>query len=227
MVGRKEGRQDMALRKPLSFWGAAAALPLALLAVAGPVCGQSVEIGPRVGLTASTIRFQEPNANGQTKLKTGFHLGVGVAKPLFWHLEMEGSVLFVQGGFRGRGGHPATLGTAHLELPVILRIRGPWRVSPHVTAGLAGRVLLRCDLSEVGIVGTAPCDDPVVGTEWRRFDLSAVGGGGAGWDVGRGTVLVEGLMHWGLADVKRGSLPPGWAKTADLRISILFRVPVR
>ncbi|MGW8267162.1 MAG: outer membrane beta-barrel protein [Longimicrobiales bacterium] len=201
---------------------------LSVLFIVPPPCeGQDLTAGVRFGFAGSTVRFLDQNANDQTELKPGFHLGAAATVPLRSYAEIEASLLIAQGGFRGRGGHPATLETTHLEVPVVLRLRLPWRISPHVTSGLAARFRIGCHLSDVGIVGEAGCEDPVVGTEWKRLDLAVVAGLGAGWEMGPGSVLVEGLLNWGISDMKEGPLPPGWAKSADLRLSTVYRLPVR
>jgi hypothetical protein len=208
------------------FWFASMTLP------AGPGVAQDVPSPPRIavglrfGAGVSAVRFQDPNANDQTEVRTGFHLGVGASRDLGRFLEVEGSVLLSQGGFDGRGGHPANLGTDYLEAPIMLRIRLPARISPHLTAGLAPRFLLRCRLSDVGQVGETGCDDPVVGTDWRSFDLAGLGGAGLSIGVGPATALLEGLVQWGVRDIKADPLPPGWAKSADIRLSASLRVPV-
>ena len=189
--------------------------------------GQTMSVGPRFGLGLSTVRFQDPNANNQTEMKTGFVLGGSAVLPRGKYLEVEGSLLLVQSGFAGRGGHPASLNTTHVEVPLLVRLRGPWRVSPHLTGGVAARLQLGCHLSEVGRVGEAGCDDPVVGRGWRRFDLAMVGGVGSSFPVKGGVFLVEGLVVWGLKDLRKSPLPPGWAKSAALRLSTGLRFPLR
>jgi len=188
---------------------------------------QDLSVGPRGGVQASVIRFQDQNANEQTEMKLGVHLGVSGALLLRKHVETEVSILVAQGGFGGRGGHPATLNTLHVELPVVIRIRMPWRISPHLTGGLSPRFRVGCSLSEVGIVGETTCDDPVVGHAWKKAEVAGIAGLGFGFAVGRGFLLAEGTLHWGLSDLSQGPLPPGWAKTADLRFSTALRFPVR
>jgi len=180
----------------------------------------------RFGAGASVLRFQDPNANEQTDLRTTFHLGAGVVRALGRFFEVEGSLLLSQGGFDGRGGHPASLETGYLETPALFRARLPWRVSPHLSAGLAPRFLLRCRLTDVGQVGETGCDDPVVGTDWKVFDLAGLAGTGIRFGLGGGTVVLEGLALWGLRNINSDPLPPGWAKTADLRFSGSFRLPL-
>jgi hypothetical protein len=184
------------------------------------------ELGLRFGAGASVVRFQDPNANEQTELTTTFHLGVGAARLLGRFFEVEGSLLLSQGGFNGRGGHPANLESGYLETPLLFRARLPWTVSPHLSAGLVPRFLLRCRLTDVGQVGETGCDDPVVGTDWKVLDLAALAGVGIRFGLGRGTAVLEGLALWGLRDIKADPLPPGWARSADLRLSASFRLPV-
>jgi hypothetical protein len=186
----------------------------------------SYEVGLRFGAGGSVVRFQDPSANDQTEVRTAFHLGIGASRALGRFFEVEGSVLLSQGGFGGRGGHPTDLGTGHLELPIVLRARLPWKISPHLVGGVSPRVLLICRLSDVGQVGETGCKDPVVGTDWRGFDLAWLWGMGMSFGLGPGTGLLEGLIQWGIRDIKAGPLPPGWAKSADLRLSASFRLPM-
>lgn len=210
-----------------SGFASGATLLAMLFLVSIPCEGQDLTAGVRFGFAGSTVRFLDQNANDQTELAPGFHLGAAAAVSLRSWVELEASLLVAQGGFRGRGGHPATLKTTHVEFPVVLRLRLPWRISPHLTGGLTTRFQIGCHLSDVGIVGDAGCDDPVVGTDWKRVDWAAVAGLGTGWEMGPGRVLLEGLLHWGISDMKEGPLPPGWAKSADLRLSVVYRLPVR
>jgi hypothetical protein len=193
-----------------------------LLTATAPVASQEVRVGLRAGADFSTIRFQDPNAREQMALKPGFHLGVSAAKGLTPYLEAEASLLFSQGGSGGKGGQPWDVAMDFLELPLILRARLPARISPHLTAGFSPRLKLRCKLVDVAVVGETTCDDPVVGRAWKGMELSAIGGGGASLEVGPGRLIVEGTLVWGLTDLKKDPLPPGWAKSADLRLSATY-----
>lgn len=215
------------VRSSLKAWLPLACLPFILLGGVGRGSAQDISVGPRGGVQASVIRFQDQNANEQTEMKLGVHLGVSGALLLRQHLETEVSLLVAQGGFEGRGGHPANMNTLHIELPVLIRIRMPWRISPHLTGGLSTRFRVGCNLSEVGIVGETTCDDPVVGRSWKKAEVAGIAGAGLGFAVGKGFLLAEGTLNWGLSDLSRDPLPPGWAKTADLRFSTALRFPVR
>lgn len=184
-----------------------------------------VSLSIRVGVTLSTLRFQDPNANDQTRIRPGFHLGAGARIAMGRYAEAEGLLLYSQGGFGGRGGHPASLRTGYLELPLLVRARFPWQVSPHLVGGISPRIRVQCSLSDVGLVGNAGCDDPMVGTRWRRIDLAAIAGLGMGVRVGERRLLMEGTVEWGLPNVKADRLPPGWAKSADLRLATVIHVP--
>ena len=186
--------------------------------------GPRMSIGPRLGVTLPTLRFEDPNANEQTKVRGGFHVGAEVSVPVGSYLETGALLLYSQGGFGGQGGHPVSLRTGHVELPVLVRARLPWDLSPHLTVGIAPRLRVHCSLEDVGLVGEAGCDDPVAGTEWRRFDLASLFGLGVSFRLGKGTLGLEALVHWGLLDVKSDPLPPGWAKSADIRISPAYRL---
>ena len=209
----------------LRRWLGAAAV-LSFLVFATAAASQEVTAGVRAGANFSTVRYQNPNANEQTELKPGFHLGASVAVALSRHLDGEASLLFSQGGYGGRGGHPWDVEMDYLEVPLTVRLKLPWSISPHLTAGLTTRFQLRCRLVDVAVVGETTCDDPVVGRGWRETEVLAIGGLGASTGVGPGILLLEAQIGWGLTNINYDPLPPGWVKSADLRISSAFRLPV-
>ena len=203
-----------------------AATVLSFLMFATTAASQELTVGVRAGANLSTVRYLNPNANDQTELKPGFHLGASVAVVLSRHVESEASLLYSQGGYGGRGGHPWDVEKDYLEVPLTVRLKLPWSISPHLTAGLTTRFQLRCRLVDVAVVGETTCDDPVVGRGWRETEVLAVGGLGASTWVGPGILLLEVQIGWGLSNINYDPLPPGWAKSADLRISSAFRFPV-
>lgn len=200
---------------------------LLLASQAVPARSQDLAVGLRVGFNGSVIRFQEQNANDQTEIRPGLHAGATASLSLSRFLAVDASLLLSQGGFARRGGRPASLRTFHLELPLAFRLKTPWKVGPHLTMGLAPRLRTGCKLSEVGIVEEAGCDDPVVGHDWKRAEMTGLLGIGVGAKIGQSLLLVDGMLGWGLTDINEDPVPPGWAKSADLRFSVTYLVSVR
>jgi hypothetical protein len=53
--------------------------------VAQPASGQTLHWGPRLGLTLSGIRYEDPATSNQMEVRSGLHLGGSVAKDLGGH----------------------------------------------------------------------------------------------------------------------------------------------
>ncbi len=188
---------------------------------------QTVSVGPRAGLNAAGVLYRDASSFGNTLPRVGGHFGAAAALAPSRFLEFEAALLYSQGGFQGRGGHPANLRTDDLTLPLAVRLRTASTVSPHLTLGVAGRLQLRCRLTNVAFVGETTCDDPVVGTNWRPVELLGRGGVGVSFPVRGGRFLLDALLAVGLGDVKESTLPPGWARSIAIQISCAYLVPLR
>ena len=79
---------------------------------------QTVSVGMRGGLNATGVLYQDASSIGNTLPRVGGHAGVAAALAPSRFLELEGALLYSQGGFQGRGGHPAHLKTDDLVLHV-------------------------------------------------------------------------------------------------------------
>jgi hypothetical protein len=188
---------------------------------------QSISVGPRAGLSAAGVLYRDASTFSNTQPRVGGHVGAAAALAASRFLEFEAALLYTQGGFQGRGGHPANLRTDNLTLPLAVRLRLASTVSPHLTLGVAGRLQLRCRLTNVAFVGETTCDDPVVGTSWQPVELLGRGGLGVSFPVRRGRVLLDAFVAMGLGDIKKSTLPPGWARSITIQISLAYLVPLR
>lgn len=210
--------------------GARCALVASLCLLSGFVeaaAAQAISVGPRLGVNLSRALYREPNVDNQLGLRTGMHLGVSGALDLSRHFSVEGSLLYGQGGYERLSGIPGNQETDYVELPVLVRVRWPLRVSPHLALGLAPRFEVRCRLTEVATVGETSCGDPMVGNGWRTFDVGAVGGLGAGIVAGGGVLVLEVRLSMGLRDMKSEALPPGSARNIGLQFTSAFLKKVR
>ena len=196
-----------------------------LLAAPPPLPAQELLVGIRGGAGSSAVWYQDHNAIDQVDLKAGFHLGAGIARELSSHLEAELVLLYTQGGYRGKGGQPWDLWLDYVEIPLLLRLKLPTSVFPYLTLGVAPRFQVRCRMVDVSVVGQTACDDPVLGKRWKSLDLATLWGVGTGMGVGPGALLLELDLGVGLLDINDDSLPPGWARNVDLRLSATYRLP--
>lgn len=202
------------------------AVCLALVGVVPSASAQRISMGPRLGVGLSTVRFEEPNADNQQDIRAGFHVGVSGMMVLNRAFSAEASLLYGQGGYARQSGMPGSLATDYVELPVLVRVQLPARISPHLGVGLAPRIRVRCRLTDVALVEVTGCDDPLVGREWSTFDLGGVVGLGADIALGRGVLVLDARFTAGLLDPGKGALPPGRTRTIGLRISSAFLLQV-
>ncbi len=201
--------------------GAATVLGLLLLVASGAM-GQDIKFGIRAGLNVSGVIYQDAGAAGGMVLKQGIHLGAGAALRVSRFLSVETAVLISQDGFQGEGGHPGEFQMDYLELPIMLKVRIPTRVSPHLLVGLTAGYMVRCRLTGVAFVETTTCDDRLVGTRWRSFDVGGLFGLGATLPTRMGRFGLDAFLSLGIRDLKEDLLPPGSARRGAIRVSMTW-----
>lgn len=198
-------------------------LLLGALLIGGPdLAGQGISWGPRVGLNLSGVIFEDTPAADAMALRWGGHLGLASSLAVNRYVRVEASILLSQDGFRGRGAYPGDLRLHYLDLPVVIKLALPRRIAPHLVGGLSVGREIGCSLSGVALVGETTCDDPLVGSRWRDFDVGAVFGVGASLATGLGRWEVDALAGLGVRDLKADPLPPGTAKRAWIRLSAVL-----
>ena len=184
-----------------------------------PLQAQEITWGPRVGLNLSGIIWEDVPSADAMVLRSGGHLGLASSVTLNRYVRVEAAVLVSQDGFRGAGAHPGDVRLHYIDLPVVVKLALPRRVSPHLVGGFSVGRKVGCSLSGVAVVGETTCDDPLVGSRWRGFDAGAVFGVGASLATGLGRWELDALAGLGLRDIKADLLPPGTAKRAWIRLS--------
>jgi hypothetical protein len=170
----------------------------------------------------SGIIYEDAGAAGGMVLKPGIHFGAGAALRVSRLLSVEPAVLLSPDGFQGEGGHPGDFQMDYLDVPIMLKARIPARVSPHLLVGLTAGYMVRCRLTGVAFVGATACDDPLVGTRWRSFDLGGLIGLGATLPTRRGRFGLDAFVGFGMRDLKEDLLPPGSARRGAIRVSMTW-----
>ncbi|MEJ2203150.1 MAG: outer membrane beta-barrel protein [Gemmatimonadota bacterium] len=195
------------------------------------ICGQearsqsSTDFGVRLGLTASTIRFEDPATDGQTGVLGGLHAGVLVLHDVGRRLSVEAGLQVAREGFGSGGAHTGDLHQDRIAVPLLLQVRTTHRFSLHATAGLTGKLTLRCRQVDVHGVGDVPCGDPVMGASWRRIDLAGVGGLGVSVPWASRTLATDARIVWGLRNLDGGLFIPGSARSLSVEISFTIFSP--
>lgn len=185
---------------------------------AGGASGQKPVWGARMGLNLSAVLYDGGAGNGVVP-KTGVHMGVAAALVTRRHWSVEAAAVVSQDGFRGEGSQPGDLNMDFVDVPLVVKLRLPTRVSPHISGGFTVGYMIRCRLTRVALVGNTTCDDRLVGTRWRSLDVGAVGGIGTSLPTRWGRLELDLVLNLGLRDLKDDLLPPGDARRIALRMS--------
>jgi hypothetical protein len=211
-------------------WGVRARAPALVLAAmafgAGAGSGQAkLGLGPRLGVAASVMRFEDPASESQTEALVGFQAGVALVGELGRFLSVEAGLHLARDGFGEGGAHTGSLHRDHVALPLLLRFRTPTRVSVHLTGGVAGKLTVRCRQVDVPGVGHVPCDDPVMGAAWKRLDVAGIMGAGLSVPWGHRSLATDLRVSWGLRDLDGGLFIPGSARSLSVGISVAILSP--
>jgi hypothetical protein len=181
----------------------------------------------RGGPTIAGVLWEDPYAaDGMGGLRR-YHAGATITASLSRWFEIEGDLLLSRKGFRDRGGaHIGTLESDYLELPLLLKLGLPTRISPHLMVGPTAAFQLRCRVTGVAGTGEGGCDDPFIGMSHRKIDYGLLFGLGVSLPAGPGSISVDVLSDLGLRDFKEDTLPPGYARNVAFYLSLGFTVPV-
>ena len=170
-----------------------------------------VSIIPKAGLTISNVAFKEEE-EGQ-KSTTGFLVGAGFNFPLsedgFFSIQPE--LLYIQKGFGGESTNNGINSKTdnhfnYLELPLLAKISfGSETVKGYVNAGPSIGYALNGKLSSGGIsvaykFGKEPSNynGSDIYVDANRLDFGLQFGGGVGFQVGPGSLLLDLRYGYGL-----------------------------
>jgi hypothetical protein len=173
------------------------------------------------------VLWEDPYAADEMGVRTGFHAGGLLSFDLARWLHTEADVLWVRNGFDDPGGaHIGAVETDYLELPVLLRMRLPTKLSPHFLLGAKAAVELRCRVSGAAGTGEGSCDDQFIGMNRSNVDFGVLVGLGVSYPLGAGSLFIDALGDLGLHDFKQDPLPPGYARNVAIHMSLGFMVPL-
>ncbi len=196
------------------------------VAGAGAVRGQSrLTLAPRVGVVVSTMEFADPATDAQTEMLVGAQAGIAVGRDLGAFFTGEVALQLSREGLGGGGAHTGDLRRDELAVPILFSVRAPTRISPHLTAGVTGKLALRCRIAGVAVVGDLSCDDSLMGARWKRLDVAGVAGVGVALPVGRRILSVDARISGGLRNQNGGGLIPGSVRSVAIGFSVALLSP--
>lgn len=195
------------------------------LALAGPVYGQGVTVGGKIGLAMATLGGDIEDALGSIDTKTGFAVGGFASFGLSPLVEIQPEVLFVQkGGKQEADGVEGKFKLNYVEIPVLAKLNVPLAsatpIKPHIYAGPSVALELSCDVEAEagGVSAELACDDSSVGIETKSLDFGLVFGGGVGFGLGPGTLSVDGRYVLGMTNINDIPDDPTDAKNRTIEI---------
>jgi hypothetical protein len=203
---------------------ATASILLALLA-ASEASAQRISLGARAGANRVGAWFEDELANGWAQQRWGFHFGGVSQYELHRVVAVQLEARYTQKGwaeFHTGGGRKIEF----LEFPLLLNVRLPTRLSPHLLFGPVVGFELGCTVTELPGVGAVGCDDTAIALRRRKLDFGTIVGIGIGYPIGKGTLFVDALGNIGLRDLNGEPTPPGYMRLVTGYLSAGFMLPV-
>lgn len=169
---------------------------------------QGLEIGAKLGASFSTWDLDpEEDLETLTALTGGGFVRIG-----FGGFSIQPELMFVRKGTEFATGtdDDFEVRVDYVEIPLLLRydiglVGAP--LSPYLYAGPAVAFEVACEFagSSGGVDATIDCDDAAAELgedfEHEEMDFGVMVGGGVGFGLGPGRLLVEGRYTWGLRDL--------------------------
>jgi len=198
----------MSSRKPVAI-----AL-LTLLTIGSGASGQTT-FGVKGGLVSADAKWgsgtSEQTAAQYTKARTGkagaafLRLGGGTVS-----LQLEGN--YTEKGLKLAYGTTANgdLILTYLEVPALIRLSAPGKISPYVYGGAAAGIEMGCKVkgTAAGTAYDSDCSSANSASDTTRQKIDFVGVGGAGLQFALGgvSILVEGRYALGLRTIDKRSV---------------------
>jgi hypothetical protein len=185
---------------------------------------RELSVGMRGGLDAGYVLFeQDPGLNRE--VRPGLLAGGVFAVDLRPGVALQAEILYAQKGW-GQDEGERGLALTYLEVPLLLRLQGSGRLLPHLLIGSSLSHEVGCHFYDVSGTGDVDCDHPLVSMKRSSLDVSFVGGGGIGRAIGAGTLSLDALLHLGMRDIIRDSMPWGTQSNIALSLSLTYAAPL-
>lgn len=197
----------------------------ATLLVAGPAQAQQLAFGARGGMTLSSSTVKGEIVTGEVGSKAGYHVGAVATVGVSRFLGVQTELLYSRKGFE-EDEIGANLDLTYVEIPVLVRLTLPTRLSPHLLGGVVLSLESGCRYSS-DTIDEVDCESGGSGVPRpKSADFGVELGGGVALDVGRGDVTLDVLYNHGLTDL---SAPGGLLeefKNRTLYVSVAFLYPL-
>ncbi len=178
---------------------------------------QQLAIGTRAGFNIAAADAKGSLFDSDVGMRAGFHGGLLVSVDVTSHVALRTEILFTRKGF-GNGDGEVALKVDYVEFPVLVVIRLPGTVSPHLNLGAYLGLEASCTAS-TAIVDDTACSELSTGPATRGADSGFVVGGGVSFDVGFASLLLDAYYNVGVTDISEITADVESIKTRTLYLS--------
>ncbi len=169
------------------------------------------------------MNFHDRAARSIVKAKPGFHFGLLAGVKVKGILYLNTGVIYTDKGFDS---DDEKLKIGYVEVPFLLSLNWPARLSPRLFVGPVVSFETKCNSSRVPGFDELSCDHPLASVQRQKTDIGLALGGGVGLPLGAGSAFFDLWLNQGLRDISLEPRPSGWVRNQALILSAGYRYPL-
>ena len=167
---------------------------------------QELAVGFRGGLDITSAEF-EGSLLESTSSRTGWSGGLVLSALISRTVELQTGGWISKKGFDGvdSSGGTTEVDQTYFEIPMLIGVRIPGKISPHLLTGPVLGLELSCNLTTPNLDGVN-CDDPIDAPRTKGADFGILFGAGVEASVGRVSLIADALYNLGLTNISEFSV---------------------
>ena len=168
---------------------------------------QELAVGFRGGLAITSADF-EGSLLESTSSRTGWSGGLVLSALITRTVELQTGGWISKKGFDGvdSSGGTTEVDQTYFEIPMLIGVRIPGKISPHLLTGPVLGLELSCNLTAPNFPNGVNCDDPIDAPRTKGADFGILFGAGVEASVGRVSLIADALYNLGLTDISEFSV---------------------
>ena len=191
---------------------------------------QELAVGFRGGLAITSADF-EGSLLESTSSRTGWSGGLVLSALITRTVELQTGGWISKKGFNGvdSSGGTTEVDQTYFEIPMLIGVRIPGKISPHLLAGPVLGLELSCNLTAPNFANGVNCDDPIDAPRTKGADFGILFGAGVEASLGRVSLIADALFNYGLTDISElspvlGSIDSIKSRAFYLSVGVLWPV---
>ncbi len=191
---------------------------------------QELAVGFRGGRDITSADF-EGSLLESTSSRTGWSGGLVLSALITRTVELQTGGWISKKGFDGVNsiGGTTEVDQTYFEIPMLIGVRIPGKISPHLLAGPVLGLELSCNLTAPNFPNGVNCDDPIDAPRTKGADFGILFGAGVEASVGRVSLIADALFNYGLTDISElspvlGSIDSIKSRAFYLSVGVLWPV---